>query len=107
MMTFPNGGIGFNTPYKSQKYHYRNALDEYQAGNVYSAKIILEMLLEKKPNYSNALNLLGLILNELGNPDEALVFLNKAYSLSNDEKILQNINLVKENPGKKLGISLD
>ena len=70
--------------------------------DVLVARFSLETILEKKPDYYNALILLGIILNEQGDSEKALSFMQKAYALSKTSKILNNIEAIKRNPGKKL-----
>lgn len=98
------GGIAFTTPYKSSIYHLNKALNEYKNGNIYSAKLILEMLIEKRPSYSKAKYCLGIILNNLGHQEEALLLLNEAYKALEDDQILAYISFIKQNPGEKIEV---
>lgn len=98
------GGIVIRSRVGSIAQHYNNALDEYKRGNLESAKDKLEFILEKAPDDTGVLNLLGVILNELGSSQEALKVLKKAYNISGDSNILNNIKLIEKYPGKKFHV---
>jgi tetratricopeptide (TPR) repeat protein len=98
----PDGGIIIRSRKSSIAKKYNSALDEYLKGNLAPAKETLELILEVEPDEFKTMTLLGIILNELGYADKALVYLNKAYNISKDPMILGNIEIIKKNPGVKI-----
>lgn len=98
------GGLKIGSRKGSINRRYNDALDKYKNEKVIEAKEELELILEISPDESDSLNLLGIILNQLGNPEEGISCLKKAYDLSQDASILQNIKIIEENPGEKIEI---
>ncbi len=98
----PDSGIILYSRQDSIVKRYNQALDLYKKGRLLEAKELLEIILQKDPEDVDTLNLLGIVLNELGNTDEALKCLNKAYRLSKAPCILNNIALIRKFPGKEI-----
>lgn len=99
-----DGSIAMLTPYKSLQAQCDKALRMYQNGDILSAKLILEVVLERSPNFSQALTLMSFILNEQGDIEEALRLMEKAYQVSKNPEIFKNVEILKRNPGKRLPI---
>ncbi|MBN2285195.1 MAG: tetratricopeptide repeat protein [Tissierellales bacterium] len=96
-----NGGITLYSRETSLSKHFNSAINYYLNDDLSSAIEILFAILEEDPNHVDSLNLLGIIYNQTGDSQTALDYLNKAYSLSKNPDILQNINIIKEYPGQK------
>jgi len=92
------GGITLMTGELSRKKHYRHALEEFERGNFIDTKEELELILKRKPDDPNVLNALGLVLYKMGNKDDSVQCLERAYELSQDPDILRNIEVVKKYP---------
>lgn len=99
-----DGSIAYVTPYQALMQKYYDSQKEYQSGNIESARFMLEVVLEKEPNFPKALIFLGFIYNELGMTDKTLELLNKAENLTKDGQDLNNIALIKSNLGKKMNL---
>jgi len=102
----PKDGIEIHSRESAAGKYYRQALDSYLGGDTDESKEKLEFVLGTVPNHFQSLLLLGIILNEQGKPEDALKCLDKAYEISKDPMILQNIEIIKKFPGKKLRIQI-
>lgn len=71
----------------------QTAIDHHRAGRLVEAAAICRDLLAQNPNDANALNLLGVISSQTGNPDAAAEFLNRAIQFQPDHALAHN-NLV-------------
>lgn len=82
--------------------HLETAIEYYKNNDLTSAQHTLHMILQKDPDHIGSLNLLGIIQNEFGNSEKALEYLNRAYTLSKNPDILENIDLVKKYRGRRI-----
>jgi protein O-GlcNAc transferase len=68
----------------------RQALRQYQSGNLREASLLFEKALETRPDNAEVLYLLGIIHGQLGNYDPAITYIRKSIQLNpaNDEACL-------------------
>ena len=86
----------------------KKSITEYQQGNLESAKIRLDKLLESDHSNSFALGFLATIEKALGNNERALKLFKRSTDISQDNSdILHNysILLIEKDPEKALGLS--
>ena len=86
---------------KANEKKKRNLLNHYNSGNYDTAKKLAKALCKKYPNDSFSWMLLGLILKEYGNMEEALSASQKSIDLSpNDEVAINCYGIVLKHFGK-------
>jgi len=76
-------------------------MNYYNNYQLLEAEEVLRLNLQKLPDDVKTLNLLGIVLNEQGNTNDAIKMLQKAYEISSDLNILENIKIIKQYPGKR------
>ncbi len=82
----------------------QSALENHKAGNLRQAELIYRKILNKRPNDVDALHLLGVLYNQLGNYDSAIKYIRKALQLdagfaeayNNLGNVIRNKGLIDE-----------
>jgi tetratricopeptide (TPR) repeat protein len=97
-----SGGIRVYSRKAAIQKHYAVALGHVEAGRWQDAKTELELILEKAPDHVPSLNLLGTTLHQLDESDAGIKLLERAFQLSGDDRIRQNIDTIRNNPGARL-----
>ena len=83
---------------------YKKAMEAYKEEDLNTAKEILNSNLSIDPDNSKSLNFLGVIEYKMGNIDEALIHLNRAYSASSDPIIFDNLNTLIQHQNEEIKI---
>jgi tetratricopeptide (TPR) repeat protein len=96
------GGLRVDSPQSAVARHYGVGLEAYKASRLEEARAEFELILAQEPQHIPGLNMLGIVLSELGFQSEALASLQKAYELSKDPDIKNNIEVVRRFPGRRI-----
>jgi tetratricopeptide (TPR) repeat protein len=97
-----DGGIRVYSKRAAAARHHAAGLAQYKAGDLRAAKETFERILQQVPNHADSWNMLGIVLNELGQPDQATICLEKAYELTGNPDFKNNIELVRRFPGERM-----
>lgn len=77
------------------------AVKKHNQGKLNEAEIIYRKILDKFPNNSNALHLLGLIAHQTGKGEEAVKYINKAIQINPNASYYSNLGMVYDSLGKE------
>ncbi|MBI4483205.1 MAG: tetratricopeptide repeat protein [Acidobacteria bacterium] len=98
----PSGGIRVYSKRAAAAQHYADGLAQYKAGDLRAAKATFELMVQQVPNDAESWNMLGIVLHELGHPDQAIECIEKAYALTGNPDFKNNLEVVRRFPGKRV-----